>query len=88
MIFYRDYLGGDSLMRKTTHSKHVFTISTNKTLSYQPITFTPKYREGVLYPHNDAMMIVANINEFTVKRVLVDRGSSYNMLTWEATTGL
>lgn len=75
-------------MRKMTHFKHFFTVSINKTLSHQPITFTPEDGEGVLYPHDNVMVIVADIDEFTEKRILVDRGSSCNILIWESTTGL
>lgn len=34
------------------------------------------------------MVIIIDIDGFTVKGILVDSGSSYNGLTWEATIGL
>lgn len=47
IIFGGDSLGRDSLIRKKAHFRHVFVMSTNKLLPYQPITFTPKDRESV-----------------------------------------
>lgn len=60
-------------------------MGTNKTPPYQPIIFTHEDREGVSYPQYDVMMIVVNTNEFMVKRILINSGSSYNVLTWEST---
>lgn len=34
------------------------------------------------------MVIVADIDGFTVKRFMVDSGRSYNVLTWEAVMAL
>lgn len=59
-------------------------MNTNKQPPYQPIIFTSKDEEGVSYPYYDPMLIVPNIDNFTVKRILVNSGSSCNVLTWEA----
>lgn len=40
------------------------------------------------YPYNDLIVIVADVDGFTVKRILMDNGSSYNMLIWETTLAL
>ena len=37
---------------------------------------------GVMTPHTDAMVIMAIINNFKVERVLVDDGSSVNLLPY------
>lgn len=34
------------------------------------------------------MVVVVDINRFTVKRILVDSGSSCNILTWESVVAL
>ncbi|XP_022883407.1 uncharacterized protein LOC111400214 [Olea europaea var. sylvestris] len=39
-------------------------------------------------PHDDALVIVGDIVDFDIKRVLVDRGSAINVLTWDAFLGL
>lgn len=36
------------------------------------------------YPHDDPIVVVVNIDGFIVMRILVDSGSSYNVLNWEA----
>ncbi|XP_022891764.1 uncharacterized protein LOC111406607 [Olea europaea var. sylvestris] len=43
---------------------------------------------GVTHPHNDALVIVGDIVDFDVKKVLVDGGSAANVLTWDAFLGL
>lgn len=44
--------------------------------------------ERVSYPQDGTMAIIADINGFMKKRILVDSRSSYNVLTWEAIIGL
>lgn len=39
-------------------------------------------------PYHDPMVMVANIDGFIVKRVLVDSGGSFNILIWEAVAAL
>lgn len=68
MTFYRDLSEEDNLIRKKVHSRHIFIMGTRRYLPYQPITFMPKDGEGVLYPYKDAMVIVAEIYGFTLKK--------------------
>ena len=49
-----------------------------------PITFTALDASGVDFPHNDALVISASIAGCEVKRVLVDGGSSADLLFAEA----
>ncbi|KAF2562723.1 hypothetical protein F2Q70_00017762 [Brassica cretica] len=44
------------------------------------ITFTAKKREGVLVPHHDDLVISLTIANCLVKRILVDSGSSCNII--------
>ena len=45
-----------------------------------PMTITFDDSEGVKFPHSDALVISANITEVEVQRVLVDIGSSVDLL--------
>ncbi|XP_019254989.1 PREDICTED: uncharacterized protein LOC109233558 [Nicotiana attenuata] len=46
------------------------------------ITFTEKDADRLLLPHNDALVISLNVLDFKIKRVLVDPGSSSNVIQW------
>lgn len=44
------------------------------------LKFTYKDMRGVDTPHNDALVIKVNINTFDVKRILIDPGSSSEIM--------
>ena len=46
----------------------------------QAITFTDEDAERVYHPHDDAIVITLLIADYMTKRVLVDNGSSANIL--------
>ncbi|XP_016443009.1 uncharacterized protein LOC107768397 [Nicotiana tabacum] len=46
------------------------------------ITFTEKDADGLMLPYNDALAISLNVVDFKIKRVLVDLGSSANIIQW------
>ncbi|XP_042951997.1 uncharacterized protein LOC122289093 [Carya illinoinensis] len=48
------------------------------------ISFDEEDRQGVLYPHDDALVITLVIANYTTRQVLVDNGSFANILFWEA----
>ncbi|XP_010262512.1 PREDICTED: uncharacterized protein LOC104601030 [Nelumbo nucifera] len=48
------------------------------------IYFTEDDARGVQYPHDDALIVKMIINDFKVKRILVDSGSSTDILFLEA----
>ena len=48
------------------------------------IIFGPENRQHVQHPHNDALVISAHIQNFLVKRLLIDDESAVNALSWEA----
>ncbi|XP_022883333.1 uncharacterized protein LOC111400126 [Olea europaea var. sylvestris] len=52
------------------------------------ITFNEEDLVGVAHPHDDALVIVGDIADFDIKRVLVDGGSATNVLTLDAFLGL
>ncbi|XP_060212117.1 uncharacterized protein LOC132639700 [Lycium barbarum] len=47
-----------------------------------PITFDDEDIEGIAQPHNDALVISVLVNKFRIKRVLIDPGSSANIIRW------
>ena len=44
------------------------------------ITFTKEDARGVQFPHNDAVVVSLNIANYDVRRILVDNGSSADIL--------
>ncbi|XP_059288190.1 uncharacterized protein LOC132041498 [Lycium ferocissimum] len=47
------------------------------------ISFSDKDAEGIIQPHNDALVISVLINKYQVKRILIDLGSSTNIICWK-----
>ena len=52
--------------------------------SLSDITFGPEDGQHVQHPHNDALIISAHIQNFLVKRLLIDNESTVNALSWNA----
>ena len=50
----------------------------------QAITFKDKDVERVHHPHDDAIVITLLIVDYTTRRVLVDNGSSVDILYYSA----
>ena len=44
-------------------------------ISREPIAFNDDDLEGTIQPHDDALVVIAQIGDFLVKRVMVDQGS-------------
>nr|XP_023921419.1 uncharacterized protein LOC112032886 [Quercus suber] len=55
-----------------------------RTTDEQAITFTDEDAERVHHPHDDAIVITLLIADYTTRRVLVDNGSSANILFYPA----
>jgi len=47
------------------------------------ITFTDDDFKGVDYRHDDPMVISVDIDRFTIRKTLVDQGSSVDILYWK-----
>ena len=47
------------------------------------IVFTDKDFKGVYHPHDDALVVSMTIANYNVRRILVDNGSSANILYWD-----
>ncbi|XP_075103602.1 uncharacterized protein LOC142178171 [Nicotiana tabacum] len=82
MIFGGNEINGVtfSAAKKTkvsvTHSKRL------REVTEDDITFTEEDADGLLLLHNDALVISFNVLDFKIKRVLVDPGSSANIIQW------
>ena len=46
----------------------------------EPITFNDEDLEETIQPHDNALVVTARINDFIVKRVLVDQGSNVEVM--------
>ncbi|CAL2256648.1 unnamed protein product [Prunus armeniaca] len=55
---------------------------------WEPITFSEEEEKGIIFPHFDPMIIRADIADFDVGRILIDTGSSVNVLFADAFNGL
>ncbi|KAM1302166.1 hypothetical protein ACFX2H_013119 [Malus domestica] len=53
-------------------------------LKWDPISFYPEEERGIIYSHNDPLIVEAHIANFEVRRILVDTGASVNIMFAEA----
>ncbi len=75
-------------MRKATHLREIFQIGDTARMARMPlrkesveqIVFTDQDLEGVQLPHSDALVITLRIGKFNVKRILIDPGSSAEIM--------
>jgi hypothetical protein len=75
-------------MRRAAHLRKVFQIGDSaqmapaplKKESVEQIIFTDQDLEGVQLPHSDALVVTLRIGEFDVKRILIDPGSSVEIM--------
>ncbi|KAM2493300.1 hypothetical protein PS1_044716 [Malus domestica] len=52
--------------------------------NWDPICFYPEEERGIIYPHNDPLIMEAHIANFEVRRILVDIRASVNIMFAEA----
>ncbi|XP_070050433.1 uncharacterized protein [Nicotiana tomentosiformis] len=79
MIFGGNKINGVTV---SVAKKMKVSITHSKRLREDDITFTEEDACGLLLPHNDALVISLNVLDFKIKRVLVDPGSSANIIQW------
>ncbi|XP_039143940.1 uncharacterized protein LOC120281069 [Dioscorea cayenensis subsp. rotundata] len=82
-------IGGETLASETSSSRKAYArqaYEVNNIMKTQeneePITFTSEDKGDVVMPHDDAMNISATIMKFSVKSILIDNGSSINLIYW------
>ncbi|XP_022874021.1 uncharacterized protein LOC111392857 [Olea europaea var. sylvestris] len=77
--------GGDSNSARKSYARSLGVCSIQEKARFnQSITFDEEDMIGVTHAHDDALVIVGDVADFDVKRVLVDGGSAANVLTWDA----
>ncbi|XP_024018879.1 uncharacterized protein LOC112090858 [Morus notabilis] len=84
------YIGGDSRRSQKDYAhkargvyqERFWSVSAVKTprYSHTDVAFNEDDASGVHFPHNDALVVEAMIGNHTVCRILVDNGSSVNLL--------
>ena len=75
-------------MKRVAHLREVFQIRDSAQMAPAPlkkesteqIVFTNQDLEGVHVPHSDALIVTLRIGEFDVKRILIDPGSSVEIM--------
>ncbi|XP_070056663.1 uncharacterized protein [Nicotiana tomentosiformis] len=77
MIFRGNEINGVTFLAA---KKTKVSITHSKRLREDDITFTDEDVDRLLLPHNDALVISLNVLDFKIKRVLVDPGSSANII--------
>ena len=83
-------LTGQSSRSKKTYLKVVQNVQLSgqspktRTLDEQAITFTDKDASKIHHPHDDAIVITLLIADYSTRRVLVDNGSSADILYYPA----
>ncbi|XP_059288837.1 uncharacterized protein LOC132042257 [Lycium ferocissimum] len=79
-------IGGTDTSRGTMMKRTKFSVTREKrTRDYMPegiISFNDEDAEGFMQPHNDALVISIVIFKSQVKRILIDPGSSTNIIQW------
>ncbi|KAM1942732.1 hypothetical protein ACFX15_011168 [Malus domestica] len=75
--------------RTLRHGHQVFHVEDIREGKYQkpnwdPTCFYPEEERGIIYPHNDPLIVEAHIENFDVKRILIDTGASVNIMFAEA----
>jgi hypothetical protein len=73
--------GGTSRASRKAYARQVHNIiPKNVRLNDQIISFSEEDARGTHQPHDDALVITINIAGFTTRRVMVDNGSSADIL--------
>ncbi|XP_009795506.1 uncharacterized protein [Nicotiana sylvestris] len=73
---------GINMVTFSAAKKKKVSITHSKRLREDDITFTEEAADGLLLSHNDVLVISLNVLDFKIKRVLVDPGSSANIIQW------
>ncbi|XP_073133360.1 uncharacterized protein [Henckelia pumila] len=76
--------GDSNRARKSWSKREVLGIEARRPDPCPVITFGPEDLEGVCLPHNDALLIRAQVANYDIRRVFVDSGSYVNVIFQDA----
>ncbi|KAK1588400.1 hypothetical protein Q3G72_022853 [Acer saccharum] len=80
----KELVVGEALSSKNTPATICLTSSfEDPSGSWELISFTPSDLRGVRYLHCDALIISVKIESSTMKRTLIDHGSSLDIIHWD-----
>ncbi|XP_057954118.1 uncharacterized protein LOC131148434 [Malania oleifera] len=87
VIFRGSASGGDSGGARKIYAKQKLLMEKEETISkrnkkYDDITFDSGDEEGVQKPHDDALVLSLLVANYKVKHILIDKGSSANVMFW------
>ncbi|XP_050217537.1 uncharacterized protein LOC126668374 [Mercurialis annua] len=77
------YTGGDSNTTRKKAARTVYSVSPGAPdiKKFGSVSFSEGGSHGLSLPHEDALLVKGRLNNFEVSRMLVDTGSSVNMIT-------
>ena len=77
-------MAGDSSTSRKAYAREAYQVNSIGKLEgdEQPIIFTPEDRGDIRLPHDDPMVISAIMAKHPIERILVDSGSSVNLIYW------
>ena len=75
------------MIKKAEHLREVLsahpTIKNGRTEATNVISFSDKDLARIYCPHNDALVVTLCVKNFDVKRILIDEGSSYEIMYYK-----
>ncbi|XP_028095260.1 uncharacterized protein LOC114295248 [Camellia sinensis] len=76
------------MIKKAEHMREVLsvqpTVKKGKTEEKDIISFSSKDLERIQMPHNDALVVTLRVKGFDIKRILIDQGSSVEIMYYDA----
>ncbi|KAJ0974279.1 hypothetical protein J5N97_016244 [Dioscorea zingiberensis] len=80
--------GGESLSSRKNYARMVGAVQElaplKRSRSSSPISFSNEDLRGVSLPHDDALVVAFQVGAFMMYRILVDTGSSVDIIFWDA----
>ncbi|XP_028085807.1 uncharacterized protein LOC114286797 [Camellia sinensis] len=76
------------MIKKAEHMREVLfvqpTVKKGKTDEKDVLTFSSKDLDKIQMPHNDALVVTLRVKNFDIKRILIDQGSSVEIMYYDA----
>ncbi|XP_028103434.1 uncharacterized protein LOC114302590 [Camellia sinensis] len=76
------------MIKKAEHMREVLSVQPavkkGKTEEKDILTFLSRDLERIQMPHNDALVVTLRVKDFGIKRILIDQGSSVEIMYYDA----